>query len=214
MSEQNPSQPDAGTTPQHGQYQSSPQNPYGQSSQAPQGQYAQQPYPQGYPQQGQYPPNQYPQAYGQPGYDPQAYGQYPGYPQPQWDATPASENTKPGMIALIIVAIAAVVLSIVSYLIGGQSGAFIADYGIEAATMFDTNDPAVIAFSQGAAGLSAAAFAAMGVGVVGWVVAIVATVRRTGRRFGIWGIVLGILAPVIAFMAMIAGMMPYMDAIA
>lgn len=226
MSEQNPSQPgNDDAPPQSGQY---PQAHYPQGQHPAPGQYPQQGYPQqgydpsGYAQPGQYPQG-YPQGYPQPGYDPQSYpqagyGQYPGYPQPQlqpqWDTSPAPVNNKPGMIGLILVVVSALVLAIAMYLMGGHVGAFLVDYGVDAATTIDPTDPAIIALSQEVNVMSVAATIATIVGIVGWVVSIVATVRRNGRRFGIWGIVLGILAPALGLVATLAGMWPYIAALA
>ncbi len=241
MSEQNPSQPgNDATPPQQGQYPQGqyPQGQYPDQGQYPQGQYPDQgPYPQQgypqsydpsaysqegqYPQSGQYvPPGQYPPGYPQAGYDPHAYpqaayGQHPAYPaQPQWDPTPPPENKTPGLVGLLIVAVSTVVLAVAMYLLGGQFGAFAVDYGIDATTNPDPSDPAIIALSQAVSGMSVLATIATVVGVIGWVVSIVATVRRSGRRFGIWGIVLGIVAPLLGVATLIAGMWPYVAAMA
>lgn len=225
MSEQNPSQPDA-TPPQYGQY---PQGqPYPQAQYPAQGQYPQQGYPQSYdpaayPQQGGYPqpgqytqPGQYPQGYDPQAYPPAAYGQYPAYPvaQPQWDTTPVAENKMLGMVGFAIVAVTAIVLAVVLYLVGGEVGAFMVDYGIDVAANPDPTDPAIIALSQQINGLSILATIATVVGIVGWVVSIVATVRRSGRRFGVWGIIVGILAPVLGIVAMMAGLWPHLAVLA
>jgi hypothetical protein len=60
----------------------------------------------------------------------------------------------------------------------------------------------------GVAGLGVV-FPTMLVGIGGWIVSIIATVRKKGRPFGIIGIVLGVIAPFTGFIAMMAAMAPY-----
>jgi len=50
-------------------------------------------------------------------------------------------------------------------------------------------------------------------GLAGWIVSIVATATRRGRVAGIWGIVLGIVAPIAAFAVGIAAMVPALSQI-
>ena len=170
---------------------------------------------QGYqaPQYGQQPQ----QSYGQRGYEQQGYGQqypapqyqqYPaGYDQ-QWPQEQAPQNKTLGLVGFGIVALCTVILAVVGYLIGSTMGQFMLDYGIESMQNPDPNDPLMIALGQQVSGLvTGGMFATVG-GIVGWIISIIATSRRRGRTFGIWGIVLGILAPIIGFIAMIVGMMP------
>lgn len=191
--------------PQYGQPQDyGQQQGYGQQyGQQPQQSYGQHGYEQ--------------QSYGQRGYEQQGYGQqypapqyqqYPaGYDQ-QWPQEQAPQNKTLGLVGFGIVALCTVILAVVGYLIGSTMGQFMLDYGIESMQNPDPNDPLMIALGQQVSGLvTGGMFATVG-GIVGWIISIIATSRRRGRTFGIWGIVLGILAPIIGFIAMIVGMMP------
>lgn len=186
--------------PQYGQ-QGYPQQPYGQQA------YGQQAY-------GQQPAD--PQQYPAPPYPTQQYQQYPpaGYPS-QWPTEQAQPQSNTlGMVGLGLVALGALVLAVVAYLVGGQAGQFMLDYGVDAMQNPDPNDPLVIALAQRVQGLSTVGMLATLGGIAGWVVSIIATSRRRGRTFGIWGIVLGIAAPIIAFIAMVMGMWPAMQVLA
>ncbi|WP_282006418.1 hypothetical protein [Propioniciclava sinopodophylli] len=190
-------------------------------------QYGQQPYgaPQygqppahdaSYPQQqayGQQPSGQ--QAYGQQQYSayPQGqqaapYGQYPQGYQQQWPAEPQPQSKTLGLIGLGIVAVCTIILAVVGYNVGAQVGQFMLDYGIDAMQNPDPNDPMVIALGQQVAGSTTAGIFATLAGIAGWIVSIIAVSRRRGRTFGIGGIILGILAPIVGFIAFAVGLMP------
>ncbi len=188
-----------------------------QAPQYDQPQYGQQQYgqQQGYPQ----------QPYGQPQYDQQAHGQqpYPAQPyqqqypsgyQQQWPTEQAPQSNTLGLIGFGIVAVCTVVLAVVGWIIGGAFGQFMLDYGIDPTQNPDPSDPMLIAFSQQLQGPFMVGFLATIGGIAGWIVSIIATTRRRGRTFGIWGIILGILAPVIGFIAMFLAMMPAAQQIA
>lgn len=187
------------------------QQAYGQQQyQAPQYDaqaYGQQPYgQQQYGQQQSYDPQQYPaQPYQQ---------QYPSAYQQSWPQEPAPQSNTLGMVGFGIVAVCTVVLAIAGYMIGSQMGQFVLDYGVDALQSPDPNDPLFIALSQRLQGVSMMAMLSSFAGIAGWVVSIIAVSRRRGRSFGIWGIVLGILAPIIGFVAMFAGMWPAAQALA
>ena len=171
-----------------------PQQQYGQPQQQPYGQ-------QQYGQQGGY-GQQYPaQPYGQQ-YQPAEY-------QPQWPSEPEPPQSKTlGLIGLAVVAICTLVVAIAGYLVGAGMGQFMLDYGIDSMQNPDPNDPMLIAFGQQLQGpFTAITFGTLA-GIVGWIVSIIAVSRRRGRTFGIWGIVLGILAPIIGVIAMMVGMWP------
>lgn len=235
---------DQGRGQEYGQQQSSPQQGYGQDGYGQQGHHQQgyaqpsygqqQPYPQqGYGQQ-RYEQQGYPQqGYGQQGYDQQGYGQQQGqeqqgYPQGQqpyaqypaaygqqsWDAAPTRENTRPGQIALAIVAICTLIVAVVGYVFGQATGNLMAEYGIDMAETMDPNDPAVAELANRMMGWTWAGMAASVAGIVGWIMSFVALTRRTGRKFAIGGIILGIAAPIIAFIAMIIGMWPAIQTLA
>jgi len=48
-------------------------------------------------------------------------------------------------------------------------------------------------------------------GFVGWIIGIVAVATKRGRAFGVVTIILGVLAPIAACVAMFAAMMPYLQ---
>ncbi|HEY5484207.1 MAG TPA: hypothetical protein VIK31_10420, partial [Propionibacteriaceae bacterium] len=48
-------------------------------------------------------------------------------------------------------------------------------------------------------------------GFVGWIVGIVAVATKRGRAFGVVTIILGVLAPIAAFVAMFVAMGPYLQ---
>lgn len=209
---QAPQQPQGGyAPPAYGQ-----QDPAAQPYQAPQ--YGQQ----GAPQQG-YAAQQYgqQQPYGQQQYGQQQYGQqqYPApqyqqqYPpagyQQQWPTEPAPpQSNMLGLVGLGIVAVCAAALAIVAYIIGGQMGQFMLDYGVDTVQNPDPNDPMIIALTQRIQGPATIGMLATFAGIAGWIVSIIAASRRRGRTFAIWGIILGILAPIIGAVAFIAGMWP------
>lgn len=218
MSDQNPtpapdangqSEPQQHQTPQYGQPPA-----YDPQQYPPQQQYGQYP-PQQYPPQQQYP-------YQQQGYDPQQYGQYPpqqyeqyspyGYQQ-QWPQEEPRSKTL-GLVGFGIVALCTVVLAVVSYLLGGQFGQFVLDYGVEALENIDPSDQVFIGFSQQIQGLSTTGMLATFGGIAGWIVSIIATGQRRGRNFGIWGIVLGVLAPIIGIIALMVGLWPAVSVLA
>ena len=46
-------------------------------------------------------------------------------------------------------------------------------------------------------------------GIAGWITGMVAAGTRRGRSYGVWAIILGILAPVVGMVMMVAALMPY-----
>ncbi|MDO5534761.1 MAG: DUF308 domain-containing protein [Propionibacteriaceae bacterium] len=182
--------------PQYGQEQYGQQQ-YGNQQYA-DGQYGQQYPPPAYGQQQQ-------QQYGQQNYPQDQYAPYTY--QQQWPAEPERSKTL-GVVGLGIVAVCTVVFVVVGYLLGQAFGQLILDYGIEALENPDPSDPLMISFAQSVEGLTMAGAAATLTGIAGWIVSIIATARRQGRRFAIWGIIIGVLAPIIGMIAMVAGMLP------
>lgn len=205
---------------QQGQAQGQPQPGYGQSYGAPDQQgYQQQGYQQqGYPQQDQ----GYAQQYGQQGYPqqqqqgyPQGYGQQPGYPAQQYPQggygqAPKRSNTL-GLVGLGLVAVCTVLLVVASAIIGRAAGEFVVVNGPEALANANTSDPLVIAFAQQIQGWANALQAAVVGGLAGWIVSIVAFVKRAGRPLALGGILLGIAAPIIGLITFVVVMMPYVQ---
>lgn len=193
---------------------------YGQPGYSPQG-YAQQPYPQqAYPQQqgyGQYPPG-YPQQ-GHPQQTPQDPAQFAAWaanPSPYAAYDQAAGTAKPqrspvmGIVALVIVAVATLLVSVGAWQTGDAAGQLVALIGPDAAGRMDPSNPYVQQFEQQLSPWIALGLFASLIGVAGWVLSIVAFSQRAGRGYGLAGIILGILAPVIAFAAMVMAMLPHM----
>ncbi len=216
---------------QQGQYEQG-SYPQGQYDQGQYGQgYGQQPYQ--YDQQGYDPAyhnqynGQYNQGYGQQNYGQQGYDQgyqqggyqqgYPqaGYPQQYPESgyqNPYAPKDKPslvGQIALGIVVVCAIILGIAMYQLGVFGGQIaLLQPGIARGEQPNMNDPQVMALAQQfSPWMTAIAFSSI-VGIIGWIVGIVAFVQRRGRRPALGAIVLGVLAPVIGFILMMVAMMP------
>lgn len=195
-----------------------------QPQQAPQP-YGQQPYGQTWdPQQaGQASNGQWgaPGPYGQQGYQQypypqQGYQQYPYAQAPYPNVTPTPQAPKPstlGLVGLIMVVIAGLMIVWAGYLFGVGSGEVALLVGLDPTSManpgaIDTNDPEVIAISERlVAPMGAGVFGTI-LGLVGFIVSIIGFSQRKGRKFGMWGIILGILFPIAAFIALAVGMMP------
>lgn len=177
-----------GQNPPYGQAESQGQQPYGQQP------YGQQPYGQ----------------YGQPA--PYGYaGQPTGYDAPWATAQPERSATF-GLVSFAIVAVATVIVAIAAFTFGGAYGRFIAEHPalISGGDLQDLqNNPAFYDFAKQQGTVATVLFWGSVVGFVGWIMSIVATARRTGRRWGGFGIALGILAPLIALGLMIAGLWPH-----
>ena len=175
--------------------------PYGQPDQA-------------YPPTAQYPAStpqapgqQPPYGYGQPtqqygGWNPQqAYA-----PQLYGQQAPAPRSPLLGMIALGGVVICAVVFSWLMWRLGAMIGPVAMSYGGNLSQEELTN---LMMNQLGSGGLAALNFSAYG-GIAFWIAGIVATATRRGRSYGVWTIILGVLAPVIGIVMMVAALMPYM----
>ena len=223
---QDPRYPDPNAPQQpwdgQGQYPWDPQHQYGQPQygqpQYGQPQYGQQPWGQQVPQ-GQWDAQQAPQPYGQqPG-----YGQYPGYPQqhqygyaPYPDAAPTpakSGSSTLGLVGLAVVVLAGLIVLWGSYMFGVGAGEIAITAGLDPTTisdpsMVDTNDPEILAIAERMTGPMGAATIGSIVGFAGFIVSIVAYAKHRGRKFGLWGIFLGIVFPIAAFIAAMAGIMP------
>lgn len=223
LSSQQPYGQPAAPAPQYG----APQPPYGNqnpyASQDPYGQnpYAGAPSPYGAPAPTQAPYGaQQPNPYGAP--NPYAaqnpnsgYGQ-PVAPNPYAyapaaagaGAVPARRSSLLGIIALVVVAVCGVAGIALSYQFGHAYALVAAQLGISTqgptpSTAELQNDPRFAAFVTTQMGVIQGIMAVCVAGLVGWVLAIVATATRRGRAFGIIGIILGIAAPIGMFVAMV-----------
>ena len=199
-----------GQTPPPGQPygyppQQGPNQPYGQPQQAP-NPYGQANQPYGQPPQG---PNQ---PYGQPQQAPNPYGQpqqgfVPTSPTGAYGTPPAKRSPILGIIALAVVMICAVVLSMYLWQVGGIAGQVAVNGTIDTSNQAEIQ--ALVLSQLGGWSLigSLSAF----LGFVGWIIGIVAVATKRGRAFGVVTIILGVLAPIAACVAMFAAMMPYLQ---
>lgn len=192
--------------PQTQPYGQQPQTqPYGQPpQQAPTQPYA---YPaqQMPPQPYAYPPQQAPtQAYGQPvqGFAPTPTGAYGSTP-----ITPAKRSPLLGTIALAVVVICGIVLSYCLWRVGGLVGSLAVNGTIDTSNQTQLQQ-AVVSELGGAWALLVNASALLG--FAGWIMGIVAVATKRGRGLGVVTIILGVLAPIIAFIAMIVAIAPYL----
>lgn len=190
------------------------QSPYSQPSQAPQP--AQHP-PYGYGQSAT-PAAWNPQGgYGQSGQPSSAWGPQSGYPAPQpayqqggpampYGQQPQQRSPLLGMVALGGVVVCAVVLSWFMWRVGALFGP------IAVATGGSQTPEALteaLRSQLGGTALLALDFAGYG-GIGFWITGIVATATRRGRSYGVWAIILGVLAPIIAAIVLVAAIMPYL----
>ncbi|MCW5951878.1 MAG: hypothetical protein KIT69_06440 [Propionibacteriaceae bacterium] len=183
------------------------QRPYGQPQQPAPG-WNQAPYP-GAPGQAPHP--------GAPGQAP-----YPGapapYPQPgvpygapQYYQVPVPAKPKRGkglgIAGFLMVLIGAGVGVWGSWMFGSAAGEMFVRLGIPLAQL-ENFDPTSLPDSELAAIsiVMMPALVASLVGIVGWILCIVATVRGSARPLAIIGIVLGVLAPIAEYFAMAAGL--------
>lgn len=198
---QNPG-PDYGQTPPPGQS-------YGYPPQQGQPQpYGQQPQPYAYPSQ-QAPGQQY-------GYQPQDPSQQYGQPVQSYASTPMGAYAAPaakrspalGIIALLVVAVCGVVFSVVLFRLGVVVGQLMVNTNIDPSNQAELQQAVM---NQLGGGVWTLAVNASGfIGFLGWILSIVAVATKRGRAAGVFGIVLGVLAPIIGFVMMIVAMMPFL----
>jgi len=216
---QNPG-PGYGQTPPPGQPygfppQQGPNQPYGQPQQAP-NPYGQANQPYGQPPQG---PNQ---PYGQP---PQAPNQPYGQPQPPvnpygqpqqgfvptagaYGTPPAKRSPILGIIALLVVLICGVVLSVSLFRMGGLLGQLAVNGTVEISSQTQLQEEVL---SQLGGIWNLLVYGSGLLGFVGWILGIVAVATKRGRALGVVTIILGVLAPIAACVAMFAAMAPYLQ---
>lgn len=170
------------------------QSPYGQSS----SQY-------GYGQPAAYPQQPYPQQ----GSGQQVYAVQPGYGSAQtaYQAQPATRSPLLGMISLGVVVVCGVLMAYLFYRAGDIAGGLMATSGprldqeqLQAELMARMSTVELMLWN----------FTMLG-GMAAWICGIVATATKRGRGYGIWAIVLGVLAPIAAIAAMFVSLMPYLN---
>lgn len=184
------------------------QQDYGQQQGYGQGQYSQDGYtPQQY---GQQPP-----AYGQDGYA-QAYpggyaaNQYPApYGQTYPATRPAEGKSTLGKIGLGVVALCGLVMIVAGWVLGGAfADLVVQNPALLQGVDFQPSEAELMALAERVGPMMTLGMMAALAGFVGWVISILAFVQRRGRRFGLWGIILGLLAPVLSVVAMMLAIVP------
>lgn len=213
-----PQQP--GTQP-YGQPPQPATQPYGQPPQQaqPYGQPPQQHQPFGQPPQpaaqpyGQQPQQAQPYTYPAQQAPSQPYGQpTQGFAPTQMDAygataVPVKKSSALGAIALAIVVVCGVLFTFYLY----RMGAVLGPYAVNGSIDTTTQPQLVQDVSTQLGVLSVLGNASAFVGFVGWILGIVATATKRGRGAGVMAIILGILAPIIAFVVMIITLLPYLQ---
>jgi len=151
------------------------------------------------------------QNHGQQGHGQQVYtSQQPAYGHGQ-AAVPYSQAPVPrspllGMIALGVVVVCGVIFSWLMWRLGAVIGPIMVSSG----GSLDNDELAQLMMDQlGPGGMVAMNLAAYG-GIGGWITGMVAAGTRRGRSYGVWAIILGILAPIVGMIMMVAALMPYL----
>lgn len=195
----------APSQPQQAPYGVPGQAPYGQPQQAPYGAPGQPPY--GQPQQA---------PYGQPGYGPQpprAAQPYPGSsPTGHYGAAapvPSKRKATLGIVGLVTVVIATIVLFVSAAQLADGFATLIKvvptlDVTSQAEIQEWLSSPAGQPYLMYLMGPFLLGGVASLVGLTGWIISIVATVRNAGRGWGIAGIIGGLLAPVAGYLVLVA----------
>ena len=114
-----------------------------------------------------------------------------------------------GLVGLAVVAICTVLLVVASVVVGRAMGEFIVANGTAVLENPDPNSPEFQALAQSISGWAFLLQGAVLGGIVGWIVSIVAAVRRAGRGYAIGGILLGIAAPIIGMITLFVVLAPY-----
>lgn len=184
-------------------YGAQPQPPYGAEPQPPYGTHS--PYA---------PQNAYPAGYGAPGQAMQQpqnpYGYVPGQFPPGYGPAPERSGLL-GWIGLAMVTVAGVAAAVMGRLFGGIAGQFVElQQQLGSGTTLDANDPRVqqIIQQNGWMGFGTPVFL---LGLAGFVVSIVAFATRRGRKPAVWGLILGVVLPVLSFALVVMAIMPYVQ---
>ena len=186
MSQQNPQNP-------YPYGQSDPHSPYGQQGGYPGAQ-------PGWGQQGGYPQS----GYGQPGYGTPQQAYAAGQPGAPYGQPAPARSPLVGMIGLGVVVICGIVFCWMMWRMGALMVPILATTGT-----VDQQEATELLMQQlGANGMLMLNVSVYG-GIGGWVTGIVAAASKRGRAYGVWAIILGVLAPIIGVVMMVAALMPY-----
>jgi hypothetical protein len=194
--------------------QQMPTQPYGQPPQQMPTQPFGQPPQQAPSQPYSYPTQQGPnQPYGQPQQAPNPYGQpqrgfVPTSPTGAYGTPPAKRSPILGIIGLALVVICGIVLSFSLWRMGGLIGQMAVNGTVEINSQAQLQE-AVLSQLGGVWTILVNGSGLLG--FVGWIIGIVAVATKRGRALGVVTIILGVLAPIAAFVAMFAAMAPYLQ---
>lgn len=144
-------------------------------------------------------------------YDPQPYPPYPvSGGQGMYAPVPQERPGTLGLVGVGLVGVSALVLMVLAWILGGDLADLVVDVGgdrtVSQGTV--TSDPRFEQYIATSMVQWTVVQLACLAGLVGWVISIVATASRRGRAAGIWGIVLGIIAPIAAFIVFVVAMVP------
>ena len=120
---------------------------------------------------------------------------------------PAKRSAALGVIALIIVLLATAGVCIAGWFAGTEMAALVSALGKVSVTEADIN-PTTRPIAERMSTMFVVFAIASVVGLVGWILAIVATVRRSGRPAAVTGIVIGALGLFIGLGAFYAAVYP------
>src|SRR5664280_505431 len=190
--------PQQGPNQPYGQPQQAP-NPYGQPKQP----YKQRPHVPNQPY--EQPPKGPSQPYGQPQQAPnQPYGQpqrgfVPTSPTGAYGTPAAKRSPILGIIALLVVLICGVVLSVSLFRMGGLLGQLAVNGTVEISSQTQLQEEVL---NQLGGIWTLLIYGSGLLGFVGWILGIVAVATKRGRALGVVTIILGVLAPIAACVAM------------
>lgn len=154
-----------------------------------------------------------PQNFGQPqAYQPTAAMPYPAAMHP---VAPAERRKTLGIVGFTIVAVSAVIFALVSYLLTASVANLAIETGMQVSTITSSDalesDPRVKAWAAKNMLLAVLFQLSLVTGPIGWIISIIAAARKSGRSFAIWGIVLGVVAPILAFVLMVIALVPALN---
>lgn len=145
---------------------------------------------------------------GQSGYQPAtSYGTGPTQPYGSYYGAEGPKSPTLGYVGLGLVVIATIACCVTAY-VGGTNLNDVMQI-VKSTTVDSQNLPPEADAPMGRAGLMLMlGIGASVVGLAGWICSIIATSQKRGRPAGITGIVVGIIAPVLAFIIFVAMLMP------
>ena len=190
-----PAQPPYGTQNQP-PYGTQNQPPYGAPNQPPYGThspYAQSPVPAGY---------------GAPGPAQAAYGYAPAQYPPGYGRPPERSGVL-GTVGLAMVTIAGVAACAMGYLFGTIAAEFVdLALSLGGSSAVNPSDPRMRQFVDQHPWMSLGTPVFL-LGLAGFIVCVVAFASRRGRKPALWGMILGVVLPIVAFALLVMAITPY-----